>query len=358
MNASSSNLAPPSSSRLATRGLVRRADRAAWLAVLSMLLLAGTAREASASDVAAEVLYQEGQRAADAHDWSLACQKFRESHAREPAPGTLLNIANCEEKLGELNASLAHYEAVAALVHDDRAKFATERAKTIRGRIPKLVVRLAPSIPSDARVERDGKPLPAASLGVPLLVDPGEHTLVLSVPGRADARMSVRLAERETRDVVLAAGPASLASTAHAVPVLVPATADAGPAAEPSSTSPPSAPFAVRHATLLRGAGYASLGLGALGLGTGLVGLLATANAKSEADAECINGCTPAGLEAQDRGKSASTLATAGFVASGVGFAAGAALLVVLPRLTRDKTPTVGAAPVAGGAVFGVAGSF
>jgi hypothetical protein len=324
--------------------------------VLSALLVVGTARNAVASDVGAEVLYQEGQRAADAHDWSLACQKFRESNAREPAPGTLLNIANCEEKLGELNASLAHYEAVAVLVQDDRAKFATERAKVIRARIPKLVVRLAPSTPSDARVERDGKTLPATSLGVPLPVDPGEHTLVLSVPGRADARVNIRLAERETRDVVLSSGTAALASTAPAAPVLAAAVAEKKD--EPSSTTTPSAPFAVRHAGLLRGAGYASLGLGAVGLGTGIVGLLATANAKREADAECVAGCTAAGLEAQDRGQSASTVATAGFIASGVGLAAGAALLVVLPRLTRDKTTTVGAAPVAGGAVFGVSGSF
>ena len=51
---------------------------------------------------AAEALFEAGRQAATRGDWTTACPKFAESQRLDPAPGTLLNLADCEEHLGHL----------------------------------------------------------------------------------------------------------------------------------------------------------------------------------------------------------------------------------------------------------------
>jgi hypothetical protein len=70
-------------------------------------------------------------------------------------------------------------------------------------------------------------------------------------------------------------------------------------------------------------------------------------NAKSTADAECKRTCSGAGLDAEQRGKTWSTVGTVGFVAGGVGLAAGAILLWLAPSHTETS---FAAEPVRGGA--------
>jgi outer membrane protein assembly factor BamD (BamD/ComL family) len=75
----------------------------ALLLALPLLLLSAPAR----ADESAESLYQQGRDAAQAQNWELACKKFKESHDREPAPGTLLNLGDCEEHQSKLVAPSA-----------------------------------------------------------------------------------------------------------------------------------------------------------------------------------------------------------------------------------------------------------
>ncbi|NOU28880.1 MAG: hypothetical protein HOO96_13330, partial [Polyangiaceae bacterium] len=49
----------------------------------------------------AETLFREGRKALEAGDYAVACAKFAESQRIEPAPGTLLNLAGCEERSGK-----------------------------------------------------------------------------------------------------------------------------------------------------------------------------------------------------------------------------------------------------------------
>src|SRR5689334_22746525 len=116
------------------------------------ITLAGLSLEsvARADDPVADALYQEGRRAVIAKDWATACKKFQESHDREPAPGTLLNLADCEENRGRLVDALAHFEAAGRLfqVGDERVTYAKQRASGIERRVPKLTLRLHPTSPT------------------------------------------------------------------------------------------------------------------------------------------------------------------------------------------------------------------
>jgi hypothetical protein len=303
---------------------------------------------ARANDTQAETLYQEGRRAAQAKDWATACKKFKESHDREPAPGTLLNLADCEEHRAKLVDALDHFESAARLfpAGNERALYATERASALGKRIPRLTVRLASSATPGTTVECDGAAVDAARLGTAMPVDPGEHVVVVRAPGRADVRSTLKLAEGEARQIEIDAGGA-LAS-----PGQPPASGvrRAGGTEEEPRANPSSSP--------LRTAGFVSLGVSAVGLGVGLVGGLMTLNAKSTADANCgPTGCRPEGLDAQSRGKTWSAVSTVGFATAGAGLLVGVGLLVLSPS-SRAPVGFLSARPVAGGSEVSFAGSF
>jgi hypothetical protein len=60
---------------------------------------------ASARDrdpVAAEALFRAGRDALKRGAWAAACSKLAESQTLDPAAGTALNLAVCQEKLGNV----------------------------------------------------------------------------------------------------------------------------------------------------------------------------------------------------------------------------------------------------------------
>ncbi|HVH46361.1 MAG TPA: hypothetical protein VM925_28665 [Labilithrix sp.] len=306
--------------------------------VLAAVSWGGIAR---AAEPTAETLYQDGRRAAQAKNWELACKLFRESQEREPAPGTLLNLADCEENLGSLLAARAHFESAARSFRagDERGPYAKERLAALEARIPKLTVRLSPKAPANTVVERDGLALGPTILGVAASMEPGEHTLVVRVPGQPEERVTIRLAPSEVRDVEV---PSNL-STTPASPAPA-ASLRAKPSEKPSSSKP----------LPLRPIAWGALGVGAAGVIVGAVGGVLTLGAKSSADDNCgAAGCNAEGLSAQDRGKTWSTVSTVGFIVGGVGLAAGAGLL-----LYSSKHGAVSAQPVAGGSELRWVGHF
>lgn len=323
--------------------LPRARHRASSMGFVVMTGIATWSRSAAAEDTTAEARYREGRRAAQAEDWDRACRLFRESLDLEPAPGTLLNLADCEEHVGSFLAARAHFDAAARGFRpgDKRADYAKERLVSIAGRIPKLTVRLAPGMPPDTVIERDGLVLDRGSFGVAASVDPGEHTLVVKLPGRVDAPTKIRLVAGQAREVELSAEPGPAKPRA---PV------------EPRVASPPPPPPAEDRSESrsgLRVGSYVAFGAGVVGLAVGTIGGILTIGAKSDADDNCHATCNAAGMDAQDRGKTWSTVSTVGFIAGGVGIASGIGLL-----LLSSKDSTVSAQPVAGGAAVRWAARF
>src|SRR3954463_15096752 len=79
---------------------------------------------------AAEVLYRSAREAAKKGDFATACAQFAESQRLDPAPGTLLNLADCEEHRGLIAAAWIHFvEAEPQFKSGDaRAALARDRA--------------------------------------------------------------------------------------------------------------------------------------------------------------------------------------------------------------------------------------
>ncbi len=280
-------------------------------------LACSTAAWAQGSDpAAAEALFREGRAAADAHDYRLACQKFHESHRLDPAPGTALNIADCEEKLGHIATAWTLYQEVTQRLpaRDERSAIAKSRVQALEPRLPKLSIRLAPGSPAGTRVTRDGVELKAGSLDTELPVDPGKHLVVVEAPGHARAELTIELAEKDRKRVEVSAG--------HVVETVAPATAS----------------HAGSSSSGQRTAGYVLGGIGIVGIGVGTVTGMMVLGKKSTVDDNCDaqKRCNQTGADAAKSGRTLGTVSGVSFIVGAAALGAGAYLVLS----SKEKEPT------------------
>jgi hypothetical protein len=199
-----------------------------WIAAGVVIACLGAAAPAGAEGdpAAAEALFREGRAALSRGEHARACEKFRESYRLEAAQGTALNLADCEEKLGQLASAWQRFRGVAEELPagDDRKTIAEQRARALEPRVPRLSISLANGAPAETRVTRDGVELGQASLGASLPVNPGEHVVVVSAPGHAEKRIVLRIAEGRSESAAVAPGepiptaPAQPSRTENAEP--------------------------------------------------------------------------------------------------------------------------------------------
>ena len=172
---------------------------------LAIVLAAQNALAQGADPAAAERLFRDARRAVVMGNYASACPMFEESYRLDPAPGTLLNLGDCEEKRGQLARAWEHFRQLHDQLpsSDNRRAEAGLRAEAIEPRIPRLRIVVA-----DARatVSRDGVTLGPASLGVSLPVDPGHHVIVVTAHGHHERSYEVSLAETEDKELDVTTG--------------------------------------------------------------------------------------------------------------------------------------------------------
>jgi hypothetical protein len=179
-----------------------RSDRGGLVFLVSLLSLSvPTLAQASEGDVAAaRALFTEARKLVAAGDYAAACSRFADSYKLDPGIGTSFNLADCEEHLGRTASAWLRFLDVAAATKAagqlDRERVARARAAALEPRLPKLVINV-PSPAPKLVVRRDGDVVPQNVWGVALPIDPGEHTLEATAPGR----------RKRTRNVTIAATP-------------------------------------------------------------------------------------------------------------------------------------------------------
>jgi hypothetical protein len=266
----------------------------------------------------ADLLFRQGRASADAGDYPHACVAFTESFRLDPAPGTMLNLADCEQHIGRLASAWGHFVHLEKVLPatDERREVARERATTLAPRVPWMTVVLAPDAPPDARVFRDDVEIDSPSLGLLLPVDPGSHTLLIVAPGRDARTMAVVAVEREVVRVVVSLGPSSpAAGVVSRVPAVLPDPVVAREVARPAPTH--------TAAWLVGAAGIASLGVGTY------FGARALAE-RSISDGGCTGGvCSSAmGLQAYESARSDARVSDVALGIGIVGLAVGGYLLL------------------------------
>ena len=307
------------------------------------------ARADTHDPTAAEALFLAGRDAVQRGSYDVACPKFAESERLDPAAGTLINLADCEEHVGSVAHAWEHWrEAVDMLAPGDpRLPAVKQRGVAIEKRVPHLTVRVGPGAPEGTTVTRDGIEVGVAALSLPLPADPGEHTVIAAAPGHRPASFKVTLVEGQTQEVVVSPGEAEAPVEKPAPPVVLtplpPPVVAEGPPASPRES----------HGTrtlgfVLAGAGVASIGVGAV------TGLLAIGD-KNDLAKECYPAkvCSPAGADAASSGQTMATVSTVTFAVGLAAAAAGVYFVLSSPHAAGHRTALSPlAVPGGGGALL------
>ncbi len=285
-----------------------------WVLTTSLLL----PRLATAQDTTrADETFHAGRELMKDGKLAEACPKFEESQRADPASGTLLALAYCQELSGLLASAHANYVAAAELAakeaQTERQKAARERADGLSKRLSTLTISVPPQLAQQAglRIKRDGIELERSSYNIQVPLNGGTHMIEASAPGRERWAGVVTLqseADRKTLELPI------LETESSAVVEL---TAPRHTAAAPLPAPRPAEPLSVRRMR------QASLGFGlasAAGVGLGVTfGLAAKSrNDASNRDGHCdASGCDAYGAERRNAALDAAGVATWSFVAAG-----------------------------------------
>lgn len=285
-----------------------------WVLATSLLL----PRIAAAQDTTrADETFHAGRELMKDGKLAEACPKFEESQRADPASGTLLALAYCQELSGLLASAHANYVAAGDLAakegQTERQTAARERAEGLSKRLSSLTISVPPQLARQAglRIKRDGIELDRSSYNVAIPLNGGTHIIEAWAPGRERWAGVVNLqseADRKTLEL----------------PILEPESAAVLELTGPHHASPPPVlpprpvePLSVRRMR------QASLGLGlasAASVGIGITfGLAAKSrNDASNRDGHCdARGCDAYGAERRNAALDAARVATWSFVAAG-----------------------------------------
>lgn len=282
--------------------------------ILSLLLAAPSAR---ADAPTAEELFREGRALMDAGSYAPACAKFAESQRMDPAAGTLLNMAECEERQGLLATAAGTYKeaAVAAALRNrkDWERLALDRIEALVPLVPVWTLRLAPgSRAAGVVLTLDERTIRTDDGDTSRPLDPGPHTLVASAPGRRPWTTTATLVKGAR------------------LTVTVP------PLEEERARSIDPAPGASEgKASWARPTGLAVGAVGTAGVIFGTVAGILALGAHDDAVANCPRYpdiCSAAGTSHNERAQGWATASTIG-LGAGLGLvAAGAFLAFAVPR--------------------------
>ncbi|MBI4699603.1 MAG: hypothetical protein HY744_00310 [Deltaproteobacteria bacterium] len=359
---------------------------AATLAAIFFLALPAAAQPAApatagrptaADRETARTLMNEGAKKLAAKDYQGAVEAFKAADDIMRVPTTGLELGRAQALLGKLLEARDTLMAVqntpaapgeAPLLAAAR-KQAAELAAQLAERIPSLTVRVVgPAAGTAVEVAIDAAPLPPSAARLARKLDPGEHTVVVTAAGFAEAKQVVTLAEREQKLVTIELRPEQPAQPSPVGPA--PA---AKPEPPPAKSAPPPVTFGPREPEPAKPepsatAGISPLvwvgfGVGAAGLVTGTVTGILTLSQASDVMDQCPDGvCREAQREDYDGAMTLAHVSTAGFVVGAAGILAGAVCLTVLGGGADTEAPAAQTGlvlrPAVGPGTAGLVGRF
>jgi Tfp pilus assembly protein PilF len=306
-----------------------RVERAAFvLFVLVLLPCAVSAQPANRSEdqAAARALFEQARTLVKAGDYAAACPKFEAASRLYVSPGTLLNLGDCHEQLGQTASAWTRFGEAASVAtrmgRDETAEEARRRQRAVEPRLMHVSIRVSTPVEGLA-VERDGIAIAEAAWGSSLPVDAGKHRLTASAPKHEPWSTSFELSRAGETVMVDVPALKALAEPSRTEGTELGA---AGDGASPSSDAAPPASDTVQWVLI---GGGAAVAVG----GTAL--MLVQSNRASRARAD----------NDPDLWDSAQTSWSIGLIGAIVGGAAAGAGAIWMLAGTPDESQAFGATP-------------
>jgi hypothetical protein len=315
---------------------------------------AGHGTKPSGGDEAsAQKLFDEGRALMQEGKIAEACPKFAASEQLASSGGTLLNLADCYEKNGQLASAWAKFHDVASRAQragrTDVEAMANNRIKQIEPKLSYLTIIVPQARVEGLEVRRDGEIAPKAAWDTALPIDGGDHTIEAMAPGKQTRVISVHIAPSGDRSTVTL-------EPLESAPV-------GAPTASASKDQASDAKGDARGWAPQQSLGLIAAGAGIVAVGVGVVFGLQAISKNKDAEAFCPASpqCNdPQGVSLTNDAKSAATVSTVGFVAGALLVAGGVTVYLTAPsssprkaalrpRLTVKLAP-LGLGPALGGA--------
>jgi hypothetical protein len=251
---------------------------------------------------AAQALLDEGNQLLGDGEYVPALERFRAAYAKFPSNKLLLNIGTTLRQLGRNAEAATTYEQYLRDPTADPKK--ADEARRILREIEALVgyvrVRVvAPSQDAAIDVTLDGHGL---SVEVPVRVDPGEHTVIVTTKGYPSAAKTLSIGAGRSEVVEL-------------------------------SFSRPNVVVRADRGATQRTVGWVAGGAGVAGLGVGVALAVLAKSKDSDANLHCLtpSACDAEGVSLGNAARSLATGSTVAFIAGGVAVATGLVLLISAP---------------------------
>jgi hypothetical protein len=262
----------------------------------------------------------------------------------DPAPGTLFNLADCEERAGKLASSWLHWQQLVDTLrsrpNDERLPVAQKHVSDLAPRLPRLRVRWVGAPPQGATVKRDGVEMGEPSMNNAIPIDPGPHVVEVSAPNRKSKTFNVTTKEASVTDLDIAleeTTPTKPETKPIEKPSVVQGETHQGEVQKPIPEQPQQQESSGSPG--LSAVGWVSTILGGLlTVGGTLFGVGAIAQ-KSSVESQCNTEkvCTPDGASAASSGQAFATASTVMLVAGPILVAAGVTLIIVGGKSSQTK---------------------
>jgi hypothetical protein len=197
-------------------------------------------------------LFDQGRALFKSGSYAAALSRFEAAAKLMRTFGILLNIAECQEKLGRTASAWATWSEARVVAAEarrpDDERTAAERQKALEAGLSRLTIVVPPEAESpQLEVLRDDTEVPREGWARAIAVDPGPHVIEARAPGRKSRTFNVYVQpSADSRTVTLTPldpepGPAPPAPSASPAPVSVPQSA---PATAPTASTSKAAPVA------------------------------------------------------------------------------------------------------------------
>lgn len=195
------------------------------IAAAAIVMASGSAFGDSAQ---AESLFRQGRDLMAAKKFAEACAAFEASQKLDPAPTTLLNLADCREQNGQLASAWGVFVDVGRRLRgqtDERSTALAQVAHTHADKLEPRLSKLTIDVPRDhaipgLEIRRDADLVDAGAWSHPLPIDGGSYTIVAHAPGHVD--WSTKITLKPEGDVQTIAIPALAEAPVPATGTLAP----------------------------------------------------------------------------------------------------------------------------------------